>query len=173
MSVSSTEDPEVSAPPSSPLQLWRWPTRPWTRLHADFAGPFLGSMFLVVVDAHSKWIEVHSLPSITAATTIQCFRRIFATFGLPEVIVTDNGSTFTSGEFQQFLRRNGVKHKRSPPYHPATNGLAERAVQTFKRGMKKLKLGTLQDKISRFLFAYRNIPQSTTDVSPAKLLLGR
>jgi len=134
----------LPAPPSSPLQPWRWPTRPWTRLHADFAGPFLGSMFLVVVDAHSKWIEVHSLPSITAATTIQCFRRIFATFGLPEVIVTDNGSTFTSGEFQQFLRRNGIKHKRSPPYHPATNGLAERAVQTFKRGKKRLKLKDFQ-----------------------------
>ena len=42
------------APPSAPLHPWSWPTRPWTRLHIDFAGPLEGKMFLVVVDAHSK-----------------------------------------------------------------------------------------------------------------------
>ena len=58
-------------------------------------------------------------------------------------------------------------------YHPATNGLAERAVQTVKRGVKKTKSGTLSDKIARFLFAYRNTPHSTTGVSPAELSMGR
>ena len=161
-----------ASPPEAPLQPWRWPTRPWSRLHVDFAGPFMGHMFLILIDAHSKWIEAHSLPSITSTTTIQCLRRIFATFGLPDSLVTDNGPSFVSHEFEQSLQLNGIRHKTSPPYHPSSNGLAERAVQIFKRGMKKMK-GSLQDRISRFLFAYRNTPQSTTDASPAELLLGR
>jgi len=89
-----------------------------SRLHADFTSPFLGSMFSVLMDAHSKWIEVHSLPSITAATTIQCFRRIFATFGLPEVIVTDNGSTFTSAEFNSHAEMASNTRSHHPTIQP-------------------------------------------------------
>ena len=94
-------------------------------------------------------------------------------FGLPEVMVTDNGPTFVSAEFEQFLQKNGIRHKTSAPYHPASNGLAKRAVQIVKRGVKKLKLDTLQDKICCFLFSYRNTPQSTTGVISSELLLGR
>ena len=90
---------------------------------------------MVLIDAHSKWIETQIMHSITATATIQCLRRIFATFGLPEYLVTDNGPTFVSEEFEMWLKKNGVRHKTSPPYHPATNGLAERAVQIVKRGI--------------------------------------
>ena len=135
-------------------------------------GPFMGHMILVLVDSHSKWIEAHVMSSVTSTLTIQCLRRIFATFGLPEVVVTDNGPSLVSDEFEAWLKRNGIRHKTSPPYHPATNGLAERAVQTVKRGVKKMKSGTLSDKIARFLFAYRNTPHSTTGTTPAELLMG-
>ena len=94
-------------------------------------------------------------------------------FGLPEVLVADNGTNFTSVEFEEFLRKNGIKHRTSAPYHPSTNGLTERAMQRFKKGLKKMKAGSIEDKMSRFLFAHRNTPQSTTGVSPAELLLGR
>ena len=57
-------------PPLAPLQPWKWPTRPWARLHLDFAGPFMGHMYLVLIDSHSKWLEVIPLPSITAERTI-------------------------------------------------------------------------------------------------------
>lgn len=159
-------------PPLAPLLPWKWPTRPWSRLHIDFAGPFLNNMYLVLVDSHSKWMEVHVMPSITASATIKCLRGIFAQFGLPERIVSDNGPTFTSGEFQQFLLKNGIQHTTPPPYHPASNGLAERAVRTFKTGVQKLS-GDIHTKIARFLFHYRISPQSTTGVSPAELLMGR
>ena len=59
-----------------------------------------------------------------------------ATHGLPQKLVTDNGATFTSSEFHQFTEKNGIKHVTSAPYHPSTNGLAERAVQTFKRAIE-------------------------------------
>ena len=71
------------------------------------------------------------------------------------------------------MRQNGIQHIKAAPYHPASNGLAERAVQTFKAGVKKTIVGTLEDRISRFLFAYRTTPHTTTGVSPAELLMGR
>ena len=135
----------LSSPAEAPLLPWTWPSRPWSRVHIDFMGPFQGHMVLVLVDAHSKWIEAHVMSAITSTLTIQCLRRIFATFWLPEVIVTDNGPSLVSEEFEAWLKRNGIRHKTSPPYHPATNGLAERAVQTVKRGVKKMKSGTLSD----------------------------
>lgn len=66
------------------------------------------------------------------------------------MIVTDSGPSFVSEEFETFLRNNGIQHKKTPPYHLSSNGLPERAVQIFKRGMKKMRKGSLQDKISRF-----------------------
>ena len=87
----------------------------------DFAGPFMGHMFMVLVDAHSKWLEVHIMHSITANRNIELLRIIFATHGLPHKIVTDNGPTFTSHAFSEFLSFNGIKHLKSAPYHPSTN----------------------------------------------------
>ena len=111
--------------------------------------------------------------SSTSAATISLLRRSFASLGLPEVIVSDNAANFTSEEFEHLLRKNGIKHVKTPSYHPSSNGLAERAVQTFKEGMRKLKDGSLETKLSRFLFKYRQTPQSTTGVSPSELMFGR
>ena len=158
-------------PPPSPLQPWQWPSRPWLRLHIDYAGPFLGHMFLVIIDAHSKWIEVYPVRAATSYATIQQLRITFAQFGIPETVVSDNGQCFVSAEFEEFLSCNGIKHLKSAPYHPASNGLAERAVQIFKRGMKKMKAGSLTDRITRVLFSYRITPQTTTGLSPAELLM--
>eukprot|EP00731_Ephydatia_muelleri_P017061 Em0010g159a len=161
------------SPPVAPLQPWSWPTRPWARLHIDYAGPVEGQMLLVVIDAHSKWIEVEVGKDATAEATIQRLRTIFSRFGIPETVMTDNGPCFSSREFHDFLKNNCVTHIRSAPYHPSSNGMAERAVQTVKQGVKKMTTGTLRDKLARFLFQYRITPQTTTGVSPAELLYGR
>ena len=160
-------------PPEAPLHPWEWPNRPWSRVHVDYAGPFQGKMFLILIDAYSKWMEVFPMNTSTSSATIEKLRTVFATHGLPEKLVSDNGSCFTSEEFEQFLVKNGIKHVTSAPYHPASNGLAERAVQTFKEGMKKMKEGSIETKVSRFLFKYRITPQTTTGVAPAELLMGR
>ena len=89
-----------------------------------------------MVDAHSKWPEVVEMGSTTTAATIRELRRIFASYGLPEQLVSDNGPQFIASEFAMFLRKNRVKHVRSAPYHPASNGAAEQFVQTFMRAMK-------------------------------------
>ena len=160
-------------PVAVPMQSWEWPTQPWSRLHIDYAGPFQGKMFLVVVDAHSKWMEVSIVTSAATAVTIQNLKRMFATHGLPRTVVSDNGSVFTSNEFQDFLVKNGIRHIKTAPYHLASNGLAERAVQTLKGGLKKLTSGCLETKLSRFLFQYRVTPHTTTGQTPAQLLMGR
>ena len=80
------------APPQSPLHPWEWPDQPWLHLHIDHAGPFLGKQFLILVDAHSKWMEVEVVPSTATSYTIAKLRRIFAKHGLPETIVSDNGT---------------------------------------------------------------------------------
>ena len=87
--------------------------------------------------------------------------------------MSDNESNFVSSEFKSFLQKNGIKHITSAPYHPSSNGLVERAVQTFKQGMKKQGDGTVETKLARFLLSYRITPQSTTGESPAQLRWGR
>ena len=121
-----------NSPPKASLHPWEWSAQPWSQLHLDFAGPFLGNMFLVLVDAHSKWLSVEVIQSITAEKTIQKLRAIFATHRIPHKVVTDNGPTFRSKQFQTFMIDNGIKLIFSAPYHPSSNGLAERAVQTVK-----------------------------------------
>ena len=161
-------------PQKAPMHPWEWPDRPWARLHVDYAGPIQGKMVLVLVDAHSKWLEAVPVSAATSQSTIERLRSVFATHGLPEVLVSDNGTPFTSAEFAAFTRANGIKHLTSAPYHPASNGLAERGVQTLKTAVKKADGGgSLEAQICKFLFQYRLTPHSTTGVSPAELLLNR
>ena len=162
-------------PPNAPLHPWIWPSRPWQRIHIDFAGPFMDKSFFIVVDAHSKWAEVVEMPQTTTARTIAVLRHLFATHGIPEQIVSDNGPQFTSNDFAEFTKTNGIKHTRSSPYHPATNGEAERFVRTFKEAMKTGKGDglTLAHRVENFLLTYRTTPHATTGTPPCQLLMGR
>ena len=95
---------------TAPLHPWIWPDTPWRRVHVDFAGPFQGKMFFIMVDAHSKWPEVMTMSSTTTQHTIDALTAVFARYGLPDQLVFDNGPQFTSCEFGHFLKRNGIKH---------------------------------------------------------------
>ena len=162
-------------PEKAPCHWWQWPDSPWHRIHVDFAGPFLGSNFLVVVDAFSKWPEVIQMTSTTAERTISELRTLFAHNGIPHQLMSDNGPQFSCDLFKQFMANNGIKHVTSAPYHPATNGLAERFVQTFKRALRSMRAekGSIEQKLNRFLMRYRNAPHCTTNDSPSLLFLNR
>ena len=129
-------------------------------------------MFLIGVDAHSKWPEVVEMPQTTAQRTNMELRRLFAAYGLPQQIVTDNGPQFTAKEFSDFLRSNGVKNIRVSPYHPSSNGLAETFMKTFKGAMKAGSL-PLPDRIANFLLTYQSTPHAMTSQAPSELFLGR
>lgn len=75
----------------------------------DYAGPMQGKMFLIAVDAHSKWMEVAIVQSATSAATIEKAQK---PHGLPEMLVLDNGTCFTSQEFKEFMEFN---MSRRPP----------------------------------------------------------
>ncbi|PFX31379.1 Uncharacterized protein K02A2.6 [Stylophora pistillata] len=153
------------APADAPLHTWEWPGQPWSRVHIDYAGPYK--------DAYSKWMDVHIMQSTTSAATIVKLREIFAIHGLPETIVSEKGPNFTNAGFEELLAKNGIKHTKTAPYHPASNGQAERAVRVFKEGVEKMEVESMHAKLSRFLLKYRITPHSKTVVPPAQLLMKR
>lgn len=163
-------------PPKQTPVPWSTPDSPWSRIHVDFAGPIAGRMYLIVVDALSKWPEIVPMRVANSSNTIAALRRIFARFGLPSTIVSDNGSQFTSAQFRTFCDHLHIQQLHSPPYHPQSNGQAERFVDTFKRALQKSQgEGTDDQILDEFLFVYRTTPNPATPecVSPAEVLMGR
>lgn len=155
---------------------WPFPSNPWSRLHTDFLGPIQGNMFLVIVDAHSKWPEAINMKNNTSASKlIEVFDSIFSRFGLCDHLVSDNGPQFASEEFNEFLKSLGIRHTYSPPYHPATNGAAENFVGTFKNKVLKItgEGKSLNFAVNSFLFDYRTMKHSTTGKSPSDIIFKR
>ncbi|XP_037811309.1 uncharacterized protein K02A2.6-like [Lucilia sericata] len=134
-------DPCLMTRPSPPQQeLIPWPRSEevWSRIHIDFFGPFLKRWCLVVVDNTSKWVECIDMGSnTTSRAVISVLRELFARFGLPKCVVSDNGTSFVSNKFKLFLKFNGIEHITSPVGHPATNGQAENSVKTIKNAPKR------------------------------------
>ena len=75
-----------NSPPAVLLHPWSWPSIPWQRVHIDFASPFCGKMFFVIVDSRSKWAEVIEMKNTTSSATIKQMTRLFATYGLPKEV---------------------------------------------------------------------------------------
>lgn len=121
-----------------PVHPWKWPEYPWERVHVDFCEKG-NHQFLLAIDAYSRWPKIRLMSNTTAKATVEVMRIMFANFGLAKVIVSDNGPQFLAREFETFLERNGVKHVKSAAYHPASNGLVERLMQTFKQSLEKQK----------------------------------
>lgn len=153
--------------------VWEQETEAWTRVHVDFFGPFQGKVFLIAVDAHSKWPEVRMVGSMSSATVVRELRDIFSVHGLPECLVSDNGCAFVSREMKDFARKNGVRLMRTTPFHPSSNGQAERMVQTVKAKLKKVGKGDWQTRLARILFSLRTTPVAGSPNTPADLLMRR
>ena len=154
-----------NSPPVAPLHPWNWPTRPWSRIHLDFCTTE-GKDFLVVIDSHSKWLEVFAMSSTTAERTIDELRLLFASYGMPEQVVTDNGPQFISSDFKNFLRSNGIKPTLTTPYHAPSNGAAERFVQIVICAFEKQVTGdtqlSLKHWIANVFLRYHTTPHIVT-----------
>lgn len=158
-------------PPKYPVHPWMMPEKPWSRLHIDHAINFMGSSWLVIVDAYSKYPSIHRTNTTSTKATTDILEEVCANFGYPHTIVSDNATSFTSGEFKDWCAKRGIIHLTGAPYHPATNGAAERLVATFKQSMKKSKLPP-KAALQEFLMHYRRTPLAT-GFSPSQLLNGR
>lgn len=166
----------AKAPVKTTLSSWPLPTKPWARVHIDYAGPFESHNFLVIVDAFSKWPEIFIMGQTTTTATITKLEETFARFGFPEILVSDNGSQFTSSNFKDFCTARGIQHLRSPPYHPQSNGQAERFVDTFKRALTKAKgEDVTHSNLQTFLRCYRTNPNASlpNSASPSQQMFGR
>uniref|UniRef100_A0A1Y1K6Q2 RNA-directed DNA polymerase n=1 Tax=Photinus pyralis TaxID=7054 RepID=A0A1Y1K6Q2_PHOPY len=161
-------------PPKSELHQWDYPQRPNQRLHIDFC-ELNGINFLVIVDGYSKWLEFEIMKHIKTPTAVDALRKYFANWGLPHKIVSDNGPTFCSKDFESFVKYNGIVHIKTAPYHAASNGAAENSVRTFKNCLKKLIAENipLKQAVSRILLAYRSNVHITRNKTPAELQIGR
>ena len=112
------------------------------KLGRDCRAFFGKKTFWWLFHAFSEWLRVHTTASTSSAVTIGKLKLIFATHGLPQTIMNDNATSFTSTNFQHFVQTNELHHITSVPYHPSSNGLAERAVQTLKESIKRIREGT-------------------------------
>ncbi|XP_037529406.1 uncharacterized protein K02A2.6-like [Rhipicephalus sanguineus] len=121
-----------------------------------------------VEDVGPEYIGVGGIPPSAEATT-SCMQIMFANQDLPDVVVSDNGPAFTSELYSTFFKKNGVRRMLVPPYHPASNGAAERAVQTVKNKFRKAGPGDIRTQIARMLLTYRSTPHEVTGCCPSEL----
>ena len=158
-------------PDKPSIHPWMMPEKPWSRLHLDHAINVLGRNWLVLVDAYSKYPCIHPTTSTSSKSTTAILEQEFAHFGYPHTLVTDNATTFMSQEFQAWCKQRGIVHLTGAPYHPATNGAAERLIQSFKQALRKSSLPP-KEALQEFLMQYRRIPFAS-GLSPSELLNGR
>lgn len=130
----------------------------------------LGNNYLVVIDYYSRWLEFFKLNNKTSSSVICKLKELFSRFGIPKLIIADN-VPFSSYEFKQFARSWNFEIETTSPYHPKSNGLAEKAVGIVKSMLKKSK----EDKqdIELYLLNYRNSPVAKLPFTPSQLLNSR
>lgn len=134
-----------------------------------------GHHLLVLTDYYSRWVCVDILQNSTSVNIINRLRHSFATHGLPECIVTDNGTPFISKEFKTYLQEHGITHRRVTPHWPQANGEVERQNRTL---CKAIRAAHAEGKdwlteLDVFLLAYRSTPHCVTGRSLAELLFNR
>ena len=126
-------------PPPIALCPWPYSRRPMERVHIDFC-EFKGKMILIMIDSYSKkiWTSLMNTDTTALRTLAVLYGWFCEETGFPTTLVSDNGPQFTADMFKDKMKKWGVKHLYSPPYHPASNGLVERAVGIVKLRLKKM-----------------------------------
>ena len=117
----------------TPLQPTPLPRGPWVKGAVDLVGPADGKFILTYIDYYSSYPEAYILKEITSREVIKALTDIFARFGFPEELVSDNGKQFISEEFEAFLKSCGIRHIRVSPYYARSNGKLERFHRYLKR----------------------------------------
>ena len=162
-------------PAKQALCPWPYARRPMERVHIDFM-EFKGQMILIMVDAYSKKIWASNMGTDT--TSLRTLAVLYGWFcqetGFPTTLVSDNGPQLVSKEFEEVVARWGVRHLLSPPYHPQSNGLAERAVGVVKTRLKKMDVSAkpiqLHIGLQYICRVHGLTPHSSTNRCPYELI---
>ncbi|KAI8513647.1 hypothetical protein Bbelb_079710 [Branchiostoma belcheri] len=166
----------TKTPTAVPLQPTVMPEHPWSELCADFWGPLpSGDYLMVVIDEHSRYPVVEHLRSTSAQAVIPVLDKIFAMFGTPEVLKTDNGPPWTSTQMKSFADYLGFHHRKVTPYWPCANGTAERFMRVLGKTVKAAVVEgkSWKQELHKMLRSYRATPHTTTNHPPATLLFQR
>jgi transposase InsO family protein len=148
-----------------PLKCTLLPNRTWQKIAADLC-ELDGKHFLVIIDYFSRFIEIAFLQSITSVQVIEKMTSMFARWGIPEEMVSDNGTQFTSEAFQDFATDYKFRQTFSSSHYPQSNGEVEIAVKIVKGILR-------QEDIFKALLSYRNTQIEATGQSPAELMMGQ
>ena len=162
-------------PAPTPLCSWPFAVRSLERVHIDFC-EYKGKFLLIMIDAYSKYIWAHVMNAdTTTLKTLSVLYMWFTDRGFPSTLVSDNGPQFTAKEFNDKMNKWGVKHIFTPPYHPASNGLAEKAVGIVKDKLKKMNAPgsplELHIYLQMVLKHYRATPHTSTEQTPYELIV--
>ena len=155
---------------SQPMQSHQLPDRPWSKVATDLF-TVSGKNYLTVVDYYSDFVEVSELEDTTSRAVIQVLKEQFSRHGIPDTVVSDNGSQYSSQEFHEFSLSWEFNHVTSSPHYPKSNGKAESSVKTVKQLFKKADRDGKDPWLS--LLDYRNTPTEGIGDSPAQRLMSR
>ena len=154
-------------------------TAPWEMISVDLTGPsdlLQGRTLLTIIDHFSRFPEVFILSDTSSKSIIDALTSLFARYGLPEKLLSDNGSNFVSTEFENFLASTMTQHFRTSNFHPQTNGVLERFHGSLKLRLRKLmtfdKL-PLHLAIEKVLYDLRSSPHEVTGATPYEKMFGR
>ncbi|GAB0088957.1 Zinc finger, CCHC-type [Sergentomyia squamirostris] len=154
---------------------WKPSTTPFERVHTDFLH-FSGKTVILLVDSYSRWVEAKVMTNTSAGAVNDFLSEIFMRMGTPRELVSDNGPPFGSNEFIDFCKSKNIKVLKSPPYHPQSNGICERAVQTVKNSLKREMISghfnpsQLQKKLNDYMTHHNHAPTTTAKMSPAEMV---
>ena len=162
---SCSECAKNNPPRPEPLLSTPLPILPWQRVGTDLL-EWKGANYILLVDYFSRWIEISKLQNTTSSCMIGQMQSIFARYGIPETIISDNEPQYNSELFSEFARDYGFKHVTSSPHYAQANGEAERAVKTVKQMLHKAKDPYLA------LLVYRSTP-TAVGYTPSELLMNR
>ena len=146
------------------------PDTPWCKLATDIFH-FQGTNYLIIVDYTSKFPVVKQLRKMDQHIITIAFEEVFTEHGYPDELVSDNGPCYRGEQFTEFLKRKGIKHVTSSPYHPQSNGLAEAYVKVVKNMMKKAQ--QCRVRFNDMLYQYRTSPVAGKQESPIEILRQR
>ena len=159
-----------------PLKMTEIPEKPWQVVSVDFGGPYPdGHYNLVVIDKRTRYPEVETLYSTAVKPTKEKLKKVFATYGTPEQLETDNGPPFHAKEFAEFAVEEGFRHHRITPLHPRANGEAENFMKLLNKSEQRARLENKPSKIAiqELLIGYRSTPHPATGITPYDAMMNR
>ena len=162
-------------PPPPPVQMRELPKNPWEKLSVDFYGPINSEYLMVVIDDFSRYPIIDIVTSTSAAAVIPRLDQMFAAFGTPQVLRSDNGPPFNSKAFADFANYLGFRHHLVTPRWPRANGEAERFMKCIKKIVQTAQIEgrSWKQQLFNFLRVYRATPHTSTKICPHEALFGR